>query len=33
MAGYLAILVFSVMGVTPDQLIDKAFEITGFGSN
>lgn len=33
MTAYLAVLVFSVMGITPEQLINKASEITGFGGN
>lgn len=31
MTAYLAVLVFSVMGITPEQLINKAGELTGFG--
>jgi polysaccharide chain length determinant protein (PEP-CTERM system associated) len=33
MAIYLGILVFNIMGITPEQLINKAGEITGLGSN
>lgn len=33
MVAYLAVLLFSVMGITPEQLVDKAYEITGFGGN
>jgi len=31
MVAYLAVLVFSVMGITPEQLINKASELTGLG--
>tara|TARA_R110001592_G_scaffold303994_1_gene576299 strand:- start:3574 stop:5157 length:1584 start_codon:yes stop_codon:yes gene_type:complete len=31
MTGYLAVLVFSVMDITPEQLINKASELTGLG--
>ena len=31
MVAYLAVLVFSVMGITPEQLINKASELTGQG--
>lgn len=31
MTAYLAVLVFSVMGITPEQLINKASELTGQG--
>ncbi|MFP3978283.1 XrtA system polysaccharide chain length determinant [Marinobacter sp. KMM 10035] len=31
MTAYLAVLVFSVMGITPEQLINKAGELTGLG--
>lgn len=31
MAAYLSVLVFSVMGITPEQLINKASELTGLG--
>lgn len=33
MTGYLAVLLFSVMGITPEQLINKAREIMSLGSN
>lgn len=33
MTAYLAILVFSVLGITPEQLVNKAGEITGLGGN
>ncbi|HTN34847.1 MAG TPA: XrtA system polysaccharide chain length determinant [Marinobacter sp.] len=33
MAVYLAILLFDVMGITPQQLINKAGELTGLGGN
>ncbi|EAZ98679.1 XrtA system polysaccharide chain length determinant [Marinobacter sp. ELB17] len=33
MAVYLSVLLFSVMGVTPEQLINKARELTGFGGS
>lgn len=33
MAGYLAVLLFSVMGITPEQLVNKISELTGLGSN
>jgi polysaccharide chain length determinant protein (PEP-CTERM system associated) len=31
MAVYLGVLLFSVIGITPEQLINKARELTGFG--
>ena len=31
MTSYLAVLVFSVMGITPEQLINKVGELTGLG--
>ncbi|AOY87501.1 chain length-determining protein [Marinobacter salinus] len=31
MLGYLSVLLFSVMGITPDQLINKITELTGLG--
>src|SRR5690554_4255629 len=31
MTAYLAVLVFSVMGITPEQLINKAGELSGLG--
>ncbi|SFD91045.1 polysaccharide chain length determinant protein, PEP-CTERM locus subfamily [Marinobacter sp. DSM 26671] len=33
MLGYLAVLLFSVMGVTPDQLVERVRELTGLGGN
>jgi len=33
MVGYLSVLVFSVMGITPEQLINKIAELTGLGGN
>lgn len=33
MVGYLAVLLFSVMGVAPDQLVDRVRELTGLGGN
>ncbi|AKO52772.1 chain length-determining protein [Marinobacter psychrophilus] len=33
MAVYLGVLLFSVMGITPEQLINKARELTGFGGS
>jgi polysaccharide chain length determinant protein (PEP-CTERM system associated) len=33
MAVYLGVLLFDVMGVTPEQLINKAGELTGLGGN
>lgn len=30
-AGYLAVLLFSILGVTPDQLVNKVIELTGIG--
>lgn len=32
MIGYLSVLLFSVMGVTPDQLVNKIAELAGLGS-
>jgi hypothetical protein len=31
MVGYLSVLVFSVMGITPEQLVDKASSLMGTG--
>ncbi|WP_254774148.1 hypothetical protein [Marinobacter sp. AC-23] len=31
MTAYLAVLIFSVIGITPEQLINKASELTGLG--
>tara|TARA_R100000789_G_scaffold52513_1_gene51821 strand:+ start:1383 stop:2954 length:1572 start_codon:yes stop_codon:yes gene_type:complete len=33
MVGYLAVLLFSVMGVAPDQLVERVRELTGLGGN
>jgi hypothetical protein len=33
MVGYLSVLVFSVMGITPEQLINKIAELAGLGGN
>jgi hypothetical protein len=33
MVGYLSVLVFSVMGITPEQLINKIAELTRLGGN
>lgn len=33
MVGYLSVLVFSVMGITPEQLIDKIAELAGLGDS
>jgi hypothetical protein len=33
MFGYLSVLLFSVMGITLDQLINKITELTGLGSS
>lgn len=33
MVGYLSVLLFSVMGITPEQLINKLAELTGLGGN
>ena len=33
MVGYLSVLVFSVMGITPEQLMNKIAELTGLGGN
>jgi protein tyrosine kinase modulator len=33
MAGYLGVLVFSIMGVTPEQLVEKIMSLTGIGGS
>jgi polysaccharide chain length determinant protein (PEP-CTERM system associated) len=33
MVGYLAVLLFSVMGIAPDQLVERVRELTGLGGN
>jgi len=33
MGGYLSVLVFSVMGITPEQLMNKIAELTRLGGN
>jgi hypothetical protein len=33
LVGYLAVLLFSVMGIAPDQLVERVRELTGLGGN